>query len=225
MCQSSTASSQCSSPNCPPRPTSPRSTTTSSTSGFLTSYDKTGAPPNSDAEKNDPRGLSRILDSEVYLEILDAYSLLLFAIIGVDFRNYTQGFSRGRFGLARRLYDCSRLYLDYYQQLSTQFYDSGKILPFAAVPLKHFIGASSELFDRHSEPLLTAFADIQDRFVPRLKEYLRTQAAADFPLLRNSPVLKDLEMEASVLQQEAAGVLRANAVKDKTIKYDEGVRG
>ncbi len=169
--------------------------------------------------------MKRILDSEVYVEILDAYSLLFFSIVGVDFRNYAQGFARGRFGLSRRLYDCSRLYLDYYNQLSTQFYATGKTLPFAAIPLKHFISASSELFDRHSAALLTAFADIQDRFVPQLKEYLRTQAGTDFPILQNSPVLKDLEMEASVLLREAQGAVQTNQVKDKTIKYDEGVRG
>lgn len=122
-------------------------------------------------------------------------------------------------------YDCSQLYIEYYRQLSAEFYESGRVLPFIAVTLKHYIWCSSELMKKHSGALLDNFRDIKDRFVPRLSTYLQRQAAEDFPVLKGRRELKDLQTDTELLGREAEAVLRANKVQDKLIKYNPEARG
>lgn len=166
-----------------------------------------------------------MLDIEKYCTFLSSYSLLYFSIIGVDFSNYAAVFRESGMRAPGGAYDCSQLYIEYYRQLSEDFYETGKVLPFVAVTLKHYIWCSSELMKRHSAALLENFRDMKERFVPRLCDYLQKKAAEDFSVLRGRRELKDLQTDAELLGREAEAVLRSNKVQDKLIKYNPEARG
>lgn len=178
-----------------------------------------------DAQKNDPRFLRRLMNCETFSDSLNAYSLLFFAILGVDGSQMANVFQNSRLGRNRRSLDCSRFYLDFYRKLSESFYESARTSPFAMIPLKHFICCASDLLPKHRTAFMEAFSDIAHRFVPRLKQYLSGAAATDCPILAGSPVLAELQIEADVLLNEASHVARSGELRDKTIKYDEGARG
>jgi hypothetical protein len=69
----------------------------------------------SETSKNSMSVLSQKLSLENYMEILDAYSLLLFSIIGVEFENYVDIFKRKqRLCSFDRIFSYSDLYSGYF---------------------------------------------------------------------------------------------------------------
>lgn len=80
------------------------------------SFDKTPEIEKaSTSDKNSAKYLAQKLNVEGYMEILDAYSLLLFSILGVEFDNYMQTFKPNqRLFKFDKIYSYSNLYSDYF---------------------------------------------------------------------------------------------------------------
>lgn len=194
--------------------------------GFFIRFDKNDREFSTTNIKNNPQALVQNLKTDTYIEILDAYSLLYFAIIGVDFRNYIASFNRTHsIEKVGKIYDCSRLYFEFYQNLSKNFNEKEQTSPFVPVVLKNFIWASSEIIEKNLEKFLDIFTDIRDNFIPKFKTYLSGNCKFDYIILENPTLKRDLEMDLKVLLSEVNEVVQKRSVINKTIKYDEAVRG
>ena len=85
--------------------------------GGVTRFDKIPDLEKATPEtKNSPSTLAQKMNVEHHAEILEAYSLLLFAIIGVEFDNYLGVFKKQqRLCKLDRIYSYSDLYLNFYE--------------------------------------------------------------------------------------------------------------
>ena len=195
-------------------------------SGVLIRFDKNDAEFQTENAKNNPQLILKHLPVEKYVELLDAYSLLLFSISGVDFRNYAGVFRpQNRRQVISKFYDCSGVYLEFYKELSRLMLETGKTSPFVMIVLKNYIWSSSELIESNFQKFFDSFVDMKDRFIPKLREYIQGEGRQDYLILQNKSLRNDLEMEIKVLTEEVTQAVHTKTVKDKTIKYDEAVRG
>lgn len=85
-------------------------------SGKLISFDKSQEIEKATtSDKNSAKFLAQKLNVENYMEILDAYSLLLFSILGVEFDNYMPIFKpHQRLFKFDKIYSYSNLYSDFF---------------------------------------------------------------------------------------------------------------
>ena len=158
---------------------------------------------------------------ENYLEILDAYSMLFFSIIGVDFK-----FLLKKIGKITKLrnftkFDTTSYYLNYLQNLLKLDYSKN---PFITVVLKNYVLSSSEVFLVHKNEMLSNFEKINKEILPKLTNYIKNNAKKDFNLLNKTENYKELEISLKVLEKELQKILKERKVIDKFIKYDEKVR-
>ena len=158
---------------------------------------------------------------EDYLEILDAYSMLFFSIIGVNFKNLIRIIKQySKIGHMNR-YNLTHNYLNFLENLMKLDYWK---YPFITVVLKNYILASSEVFKENKDEMLKNFILIKNVIIPKLKEYIEKQVKEDFPLLNEKQNFKELEISMRVLEKELEKILSDRKVVDKFIKYDEKVR-
>jgi hypothetical protein len=158
---------------------------------------------------------------ENYIEVLDAYSMLFFSIVGDDlillkkkiaqFKNFTTKYN----------FDFKDYYLDFLKKIEEFEYWKN---PFIVVILKNYILCSSELFFTKKEEMMKNFLKMEKTMIPKIEEYMNKELKKVFKLFEKKENIKEIEISLSILKNELAKIIKEKNVVDKYIKYDEKVR-
>ncbi len=158
---------------------------------------------------------------EHYVNVLNAYSILYFGILGNDTVKLNELLTDKNPNYDLEEYDVSTLYLEFIDKFLKINYEKN---PFLVVVLKHYINCSSELFEKHKPKFLKNFQKIQDEILPKIKNYRNTEMETDMPIFKNHRNKEELNMEIKILETTLKETLSSKKVKTKFVKYDEHVR-
>ena len=171
-------------------------------------------------EKDSEEELVKKIDIEKYIDVIDAYSLVFFNVLGTDLSKYRTIFSKKGMTLPIRPFRADERYIDYYFKLKA-FKEMNPAIP---VILRNFVLSSSEIFPKYREKFLEIFKDIRDNRRAELDTYISGPLKNELKLFENKSNRDSLLSEVIVLKREVEDALKSGSVQDKFTKYDPQAR-